>query len=224
MLKTAACQVGLVLAARALWETQDSKEYSRIPSFVATFISALNASIANGRQLFFAKLDANNKRRINLLDRLDTSKCVHFRYLWIQLLASEEARRILADAGMTGDLDNLISVGRALYRKELINNMRKSLLKIHPGDEALATELATKEVDESLKKGLSSWFSIRAPEYAEWLKQINTRSGSQPREFPPAEDELDDAAEEGPLPVPREIEAPGEDELKKLLFDQRGDD
>ncbi len=220
MFKTAACQVGLVLAARALWETQNTRSYSLIPSFISTFISALNASLSNGRQLVFAKLDVNGKKRINLLDKLDTSKCVHFRYLWIQLLGTDEARKILSDASMTGDLDNLISVGRALYRKELINNMRKTFLRVHPNDEPLALNLATLEVDQSLKDGLSKWFAIRAPEYAEWLKHINTKNTVQPANNQPTEEDLEDGLGEGASRGPEEIQAPGDEELKKLLFDE----
>ena len=168
-------------------------------------------------------MDINSKKRINLLDRLDTSKCVHFRYLWIQLLATEEARRILSDADMMGDLDNLVSIGRVLYRKELINNLRKSFLRIHPNDEALAIKKATEEVDENLRKGLSSWFSVRAPEYAEWLNQVIARGSIQTREAPLPDDELDYSVEASELSGPEEIQAPGDDELKKLLFDRDTD-
>jgi hypothetical protein len=170
MYKTAACQIGLILAARALWGTTPNRAYDEIPKFINSFISAINASLKNNRQLILVKDDGVEKKRINLLDKLDASKAVHFRYLWIQLLDTNEALEILEQKGYASGLGSLVDEGRRLYRRELINNVRKALLRIDPSKSKASVErLAAKEVDKKLSVGLKKWFFLDSASYEAWL-------------------------------------------------------
>ena len=172
MFKTAACQVGLVLAVRALWERYESKEYKNVPVFIDKVLNALNASLKARRLLVFVKDDSVEKKRFNLLEKLDTSKSVHFRYMWLQLLDTDEGRGELGD-GLAQYVSDLIAPGRYLYRKELIHNVQKSLLRIDPSTSQAEREAqASKEVDKKLSIGLRKWFNIKADDYKKWLESI----------------------------------------------------
>jgi hypothetical protein len=220
MFKTAACQIGLVLAARALWETQRDKDFGLIRNFTAIFVAALNASL-NDRRLVFVKSHEIVKQRFNLLDKLDTSKCVHFRYLWIQLLNTAESREILTAADMLGDLDKLVTEGRQLYRKELINTFKKAILKTKPGKDSEALNEATEQVDKHLSDGLKKWFGISKGDYQSWANAVKTNSGQL------NEMSADDTEDGETVPNP-ELEENGDsvtnEDLKKLFFKESSEE
>lgn len=219
MFKTAACQIGLVLAVRALWETQRDKDFSLIGRYISKVIEALNSSLIY-RKLVFVKSHEVVKQRFNLLDKLDTSKCVHFRYFWIQLLDTAEARVILSGAGMLGDLDQLVVQGRQLYRKELINTFKKSILKTKPGKDTDALKEATVQVDKHLSDGLKKFFSISKLDYQAWVSGINS-DYQQERTSNSDEPEDEDTISESEHV--ESSDSVDEDDFERLIYKESGE-
>jgi hypothetical protein len=170
MFKTAACQHGLILAVRALWTGQPDKSFNKISAYIDVCVLAINAGLNAGRKEFMIKDPEIMNKRFNMLDKLDASKSVHFRYFWIQLLETQEAIFILRERGFASSVSELVLNGRHLYRKELINNVAKARQRIDPSkSKAEHEKAASDQVDKELQKALLKWFSITSEKYKEWL-------------------------------------------------------
>jgi hypothetical protein len=173
MFKTVACQIGLVLAVRALWAVQPDQTFNKIPAFIDSCVLAINAALNAGRKPFMIKDAEVMGKRFNMLDKLDSNKSVHFRYFWIQLLDTPEATLILQDSGFDSSVSELASNGRVLYRRELINNVARALQRIDQSISKSAHEkTATTQVDKELQQALKKWFAIESEKYKEWVLAI----------------------------------------------------
>jgi hypothetical protein len=181
MFKTAACQHGLILAVRALWAGQPDQSFNKISAYIDACVIAINAGLNAGRKEFMIKDPEIMNKRFNMLDKLDASKSVHFRYFWIQLLETQEAIFILRERGFASSVSELVLNGRHLYRKELINNVAKARQRIDPSkSKAEHEKAATDQVDKELQKALLKWFNITSEKYKEWLLASATLNSSTP--------------------------------------------
>jgi hypothetical protein len=173
MFKTIACQIGLVLAVRALWAAQLDRAFNKIPAFIDACVLAINAALHDKRKAFMIKDAEVMSKRFNMLDKLDANKSVHFRYFWMQLLDTPEATLILQSSGFDNSVSELALSGRLLYRRELINNVARALQKIDQSkSKAEHEKTATTQVDRELQQALRKWFAIETDKYKEWVLTI----------------------------------------------------
>ena len=176
MFKTAACQIGLALAVRTIWNASNGLGFRDIHRFIDAVIRGLNQSINNNRQLVFSK-NEEVKKRFNLLEKLEVSKCVYFRYMWVELLATSEAASSFSDASISIDLTPLVDSGRKLYREEIIKNFRKAVTRANPerNDEWLQSE-ARKLADKAFSDALHRWFGVDKSSYTAWATSIDSHN------------------------------------------------
>ncbi|HDR9355869.1 TPA: hypothetical protein QDB44_001719 [Burkholderia vietnamiensis] len=167
---TAACQIGFVLAARTV-ASANGIEFSKIKEFSDCVVAALNEGL-KGRESFVAR---GNQKSINMLPKLDTPFSAYFRYFWLELINTTEAKRILGDAGFSANLDDLCAIGRRHYRDFLIKlavRAKRSADSSLPESQAHAQ--ATAETDRNLKRLMRSIFGIDANSYDRWLQDMTT--------------------------------------------------
>ena len=167
---TAACQIGFVLAARAI-SHKNNIQFLDIKKYSDVLISAANTALI-GREEFMASSKVS-KKSINMLPKLDTSYAIYFRYFWLQLFSSNESLNVLNLAGYNADFSDFLSVARTQYRDALIKESSRALRRANPSLKlADADNSAQSETDKSFKKALKASFGISAEAYATWISQI----------------------------------------------------
>ncbi|CAM2341018.1 hypothetical protein [Burkholderia vietnamiensis] len=204
---TAACQIGFVLAARAIASACKVK-FSEIRTFSDVLIRAANAALI-GRELFVAR---SHNRSINILPKLDTPYAVYFRYFWIELLNSKEAKEILSASPYAHDFQSLCDKGRAQYREFLIKQAARAKRSADPAlSEQKATELAQQETDKVLKRVFRNVFALDAASYDQWLSALQTKVNEDEKQ----EANLSQADEQVENSVEAEV-----DEIERMLISQ----
>ncbi|WP_208524366.1 DNA sulfur modification protein DndB [Paraburkholderia tuberum] len=207
---TAACQIGFVLAARAV-AFANNVEFGAIRNFVDALMSGVNAAL-DKRELFISRA---HTKSLNMLPKLDTPYAVYFRYFWLELFNSKEASAALQAAGFAADVAGLCGRGRWQYREFLIKllaKMKRSADATLSEQQALAQAKA--DTDKSLARVLKSLFELQQSGYEQWVKQ-ESLSGT-----------VDEAAMDEELPTPGD-DSPASsvqseiDELERLIT-QRG--
>jgi len=167
---TAACQLGLVLAIRAIAH-RISLPFEGVSDFSVRIVRAINASL-KGRLLCLAKDVPENKRRFNLIGKMDSPFAAYFRYFWLEIAATADSVESLVGTGVNGAmLKELALAGRASYRSYLIEeafkDQKRSTVDTSVSDVQLRGR-ATEVVDQQLFAGLRSWFGISKSSYEEW--------------------------------------------------------
>jgi hypothetical protein len=156
---TAACQIGLFLAVRAI-SRKMSLQFDEIPSFAKRCIDGANAAL-KARPLVLVKSDSVVKRkRFNLLGKLDTPYAAYFRYFWLELLNTAEARSSIGDE-LSQHVMTLVPIARKQYRDHLIAESVRIAKKQNPdwGIEKLRDH-AIGWADKHLGEALEHWFGI----------------------------------------------------------------
>jgi len=176
---TYACQVGLALAARTL-AYRANTPVENVAKFTDDFVSAVNAGLAGGsmslgRRRFLAR-DAS--KPLNLLAKLDTPIAFYFRYLWLELIGSPEARPFLTSHIASSEIDHLIEVGRYTYLVRITDELRRNLKRTNPEWKADKLDKeASKGANTRLRSALKYWFDLPDEQYDSWL---NTRISTNP--------------------------------------------
>ena len=200
MFKTAACQQGLILAVRALWVGQPDQSFNNIEAYIDACVLAINAGLNAGRKEIMIKDAEVMSKRFNMLDKLDASKSVHFRYFWMQLLETSEAISILRARGFDSSINELVVRGRHLYRKELINNVVKARQRVDPSkSKAEHEKAAMTQVDKELQQALKKWFTIDSEKYKDWVLSAATLESAAA--LTEGDDNLRDDSEDGSVEV-----------------------
>lgn len=167
---TSACQVGFVLAVRAI-ARQVSVGRSQVKLFADAIILAANAAM-RGRETFVAR---GQDKSLNLLPKMDTPFAVYFRYFWLELLSTPEALQQFTNAGFGPQPTSLASEGRRQYRTFLIKLSAKLLRQSkREMSERDAEDAATKDTDESLGRALKQVFKIKESDYRAWVLNANS--------------------------------------------------
>lgn len=165
---TAACQLGLVLALRAV-AAKTNLVFEQIPKYSESFVSTVNDALKT-RMLFLAKEVPANKRRFNLITKLDTPYAAHFRYFWIELVSSDDNGG-LADYIDSVSLAKMAADGRTHYRSYLIEELFKDMRRANIDPQISDTKLrldAEIAADKQLFDGLRSWFGFTKEDYDTW--------------------------------------------------------
>lgn len=168
---THACQLGFVLAARSLAHAAELT-FGEVPGFVDKVIAAANAGLDGEcpggfkRRTCFCR---ESKHPINLIPRLDSPCAVYFRYLWLEVLGTPEARAHLDGLITPSRLDDAIHASRRLYRSRLYEIYQTATQKLNPTwPVAKVREQAEKTASEELFKGLHKWFGVTKDAYDSW--------------------------------------------------------
>ncbi len=223
MFSTSACQLGFVLAARALG-SRTSITFSQVPMFCETVVDAANSALGANRQLVFVKDPSVVKRQpFNLLGNLDTPRAIYFRYMWMELLAAPEGRAVLAKVGADSNIDALVSIGRSHYRNFLIDDLKKSIKKQFPGkQDSQVYKEAVHAVDKQLSGGLKRWFQVDQDTYTTWKNSVDALSSadSDPSSVAQSQESAE-VNDEGSLNDPGSASAP---DLDDLIYDDGSED
>ncbi|MBA1249939.1 DNA sulfur modification protein DndB [Pseudomonas luteola] len=169
---TAACQLGIILALRAV-STKANIKFEQIADFSRDFVETVNAFLAN-KPLCLAKDVPEGKKRFNLLGKMDTPYATYFRYFWLEVLAKSDLVGLIERYISKTDLDEMVSQGRESYRAYLLDEMAKDLKRSRPEySEAQLRAEATQIIDRQLTEGLRSWFEVKKADYEQWVQSLS---------------------------------------------------
>jgi len=212
-----ACQLGFVLTATTL-AYHDKIKLADLPGAFKAIVEAANASLLTaptgsrpyGRRTVFARTE---KHALNAIKRLDTPFAAHFRYFWLELLATPEAADKLSTFFSADKLLSLRDEARTFYYDFLEAEAFKSLKSLNPAlEEKKLKERAVKSASDQMRKALERWFGISATHFDTWKAKPKTAEVAVAAE--PFENLLADA--ESTEPVLVEEEESVEDLLKDL--------
>lgn len=173
---THACQLGAILAfasvaSRLALTHGDIAEYGRL--FTAAWNASLTAPMPNGKDRRLV-LGRGTKDSLNRIGKMDTPLAVYFRYFWLELLRTAEARAVLGDRVEPGKVDELAGRARRFYLSYLVDEVSKALKKSHPGwgmtrrrQRALETE------GKALGAALKRWFGMDDATWQAWLASVS---------------------------------------------------
>jgi hypothetical protein len=183
---TVACQLGLVLACRAVAQA-NGVDYPSIRKFANAIVEATNAGLL-GRELFLAR---DNSRGINQLPKLDTPFAVHFRYFWLELFSVAAAREVLGKHGLNSDISPLVGSAREHYRSFLLKITVRNLKAANPNrSEDHYVQQARKEVDSRLRNALKRSFGIDEQAYEKWVQSVGSASQNVKNDEEPEAEEI----------------------------------
>jgi hypothetical protein len=167
---TSACQVGLILAIRALNKAEPI-EFSKLNNFANVLVKAINAALEVKDRKFFISKDESSTHRLNLLGKLDTPFSAYFRYFWMELMATAESTNELKDFIQPQQVLTLAEIGRWHYRSYLLKEACRDFERNNPdwAKEKVQQE-GEKSVDQRLKKALKHWFGII--DYEAWKTRM----------------------------------------------------
>jgi len=196
---THACQLGFLLAGRSL--AQKAKiSFEDIKIFTDTLISAANAGLLSssggdfGRKIFLWK---GATKPINLIPKLDTPYAVYFRYIWLELLATSEAKPIISKVISEDILKSCVEESREHYFNK-IKALYKDNLKSANTDwkDGPLEKEAIKNTIKDISSALNKWFGINKADFDVWYNN----KGNQGALSPSAIDDIsesDDVTESG---------------------------
>lgn len=172
---THACQLGYVLAVRSL-ALLGNVPFADLEKFIDRIIEGTNAGIRGDapgtfkRKVFLSRDVANP---LNLIPKLDSPFAFYFRYFWLELLGSAEARPIVEEVVSRDLLDKCISESRAHYLDKVREIYRQSLQNGHPDwPKAKVAEEADQTARKELGKALKKWFGMTSEAFNAWLASL----------------------------------------------------
>ncbi len=174
---THACQLGFVLAGRSL--VQKAKiPFDKLIEFTDVMIAAANAALTSdsggtfGRKVFLWK---GVNKPINLIPKLDTPFAVYFRYFWLELLASPEAKPIITKFIDYEILKSSVEISREHYLEKIKSFYFDSLKNANSDwKDSKVEKEAAKNAIKDLSAALSKWFGMTKPEFDSWHSNIGS--------------------------------------------------
>ncbi len=168
--KTNACQVGFILAVKALWIAQKeaNRKFEGIPAFVDLLVAGINSSLTLKRKLVFV-----NRQKLNnfpiIAFRLEPAKAVYFRYIWMELLCTPEGLAVLrGEPELMASAERLRDIGRKHYRDFIVTMFLQEKRKERFGTPEQCKQEAEKIADRILRSALRRWFGIKKTSYEKW--------------------------------------------------------
>jgi len=206
---TYACQLGFVLAARSI-ALLGNVPFVSVRDFSKAVVDGANAGLegtcpGDFNRLVFLWRDAPVP--LNRIPRLDSPEAVYFRYFWLELLGTPEARPRIEPFVTAEVLDKAISTGRRLYLNRLRDVFKSRLKDMHGDwtDDALTQE-ATDTARKELGKSLTKWFGCPKEVFDAWLATLDDSNASPgPDNEPEASDTSDAELEQADAETPASI-------------------
>jgi hypothetical protein len=169
---TQACQLGAFLTWGTLCEF--NKSINRL-ELSKVMVEALNKSLISGpvasrdRRLIFSR---DVSKPLNLISKLDTPVAVYYRYFWLELLCTVEAKDVVREKGLDiPKMESLRDEARKHYWLLIVSQQEKAIKQTRPElatsakQKKLRTE-AKKQSDKLLKEALKFWFGTEFPGFA----------------------------------------------------------
>jgi hypothetical protein len=121
---------------------------------------------------------------------------VYFRYLWLEVLGTPEARAVLSSVISQVVIEDAIRDSRRLYLNRLYDIYRTATQKLNPTwAAAKVKEQAQKTAADELFKGLHKWFGLNKDAYDSWLATASATmppAGTDAEGSTDADDQEDD--------------------------------
>ena len=217
-----ACQLGFVLTAASIVH-REKTSLVELPKMFKVIVEAANASLLTGpasgrpygRRTVFVR---SEKNAINAIKKLDTPFAPHFRYFWLELLATPEATAVLESVISMDTLRALRDDARQFYFDFLESEASKSIKSLTPAlDVKKIAEKAEASASDQMKKALERWFGVSIADFTAWKDRPKPTEQATPTQPEPT-DAGELAAEATPVEVAAEDEeeASVEDLLKGL--------
>jgi hypothetical protein len=172
---TNACQLGLVLALRSIAHKAQIAP-GELSVFTNEIIAAVNAGLTSGgkppfnRRLVFSR---EITPPFNYFEKLDTPLSIHFRYFWMELLSTEEARGMISNSSVLGILSDLRDLGREAYFNFLNTNFAKAIRAQDPTkDLAKIQAEALARAQKALKSALTAHFGVSQGDWDAWYTEF----------------------------------------------------
>ena len=174
---TNACQLGLVLALRSIAHKAEL-DLRKSNVFASEMIAAINAALTSGgkapynRRLVFSR---EIKSPINHITKLDSPLSIYFRYFWLELLTTSDARAKISIPSVLEVLDELRDRGRIAYVKLLEDHFAQAIRQQDPTKDLTDIQKQAKaQAHKALSGALSTWFAVSPEQWDAW----NTASTS----------------------------------------------
>lgn len=168
---TYACQLGAILTVATLRYYNSALSPQETAEIC---VKAWNAAIEDGpsksrnRRLLLSR---GEERPLNMLGKMDSPDAIYYRYFFLQLLCSEEARPHWEGFFDADKLASLTSDARSIYVNYLIAESAKALKRTKPtAGDAVRIKEATAQVKTNLGDALKHWFKINKPEFDDWFR------------------------------------------------------
>lgn len=210
---TQACQVGLILTfatvcRQALRPSSPGiRDISvALTRAINTWIAAKNSGAYDRRLFLLRPGDGAPKYPLNLITHMDTPRSIQFRYFWLEILNSPEAR---SDIDAVVDLESLARLrdeARTNYVDFIAALKTKALKTSHPElTEAQRVSRGMSGARSEVRKALGKWFVWEdESELNEWFTDLQSEPQSEATsesdlnqdESPDHEELLEDALED----------------------------
>ena len=157
---TNACQVGLFLAARSI-AFKNQIDYTEVRAFGEYFIRALNSALVAGPGSIGRRALFSRSARFPVMNitRLDTPMAVYFRYYWLELITTDEARAVLDGFLDMIEVDKITARARQSYFKFRVQEQLKALQRVDASSDASVLEKKAHDLElKDLKKMVHHWF------------------------------------------------------------------
>lgn len=189
---TNACQLGLILALRSIVHKAQLK-HDDLEIFTTQIISAINSALISGgkspynRRLVFSR---DIKSPINQISKLDSPLSIYFRYFWLELLATAEARQNISIITVSEVLNDLRDRGRSSYVKLLKDFHAQAIRTQDPTkDSSIIQSQALAQAHKVLSSALITWFGITKEEWESWLIKSASPIGASSKNDSDAEED-----------------------------------
>jgi hypothetical protein len=197
-MNTHACQLGVMLTLTTIAE-DNAVSGPSLNNLAVVLVQSWNAALtynvvqSRDRRMIMSR---RISKPLNRIGKMDTPLAVHFRYFWLELLCTNEARVI--HAGHI-DADKLISRrdnSRSNYYQYLINEQKKAFERLNPDwSPAKISKAATESATKDLRASLKFWLLISDDEYSGWLQALSSPQVEYTDSPPPEVETADEDAE-----------------------------
>ncbi|MBD2261075.1 DNA sulfur modification protein DndB [Pseudanabaena sp. FACHB-2040] len=197
MMNTQACQLGACLMLSALADAANAK-MEQVVDLAIKVTDALNAAFnknvtqSRSRRLIFDRKQTNP---LNRLPRLDPSQSIYFRYFWLELLSTAEAKEVLGTQ-ISEIAQSFRDVARSAYLDFVVAEQAKALRRSNPtwNDSQLKEEAEEIEI-KALRKAMKHWSLTDSDEFDQWSQTRTSNSTIQKIQVTEEVDEVDGSLE-----------------------------
>jgi hypothetical protein len=123
--------------------------------------------------------DRKQSNALNRIPRLEPTLSVYFRYFWLELLCTAEAKTHL-DEQLVEIVESFRDVARRAYLDFLVEEQVKALKRSNPTWEKAKLLEDAKDIEvKALRKAMKYWGLSETEEFEQWLKTVPPKKAIQ---------------------------------------------
>lgn len=172
MMNTHACQLGVFLTLTALADAVGARMEALVDLSMKVseaINAALSSNITQNRNRLMI-FDRKQSNPLNRIPRLEPSLSVYFRYFWLELICTDEAKAHLDDR-LISIAESFRDVARRAYLDFLVEEQIKALKRSNPTwDKARLLKEAQDIESKALRKAMKHWALVDLEEFDRWLE------------------------------------------------------